>query len=399
MFLRRGIAGGLVVLLLAAGAARAQDAGADVFTIPRVPADATAANATAARDQALADGQRKAFNILMARLTLPTDAARLPNVNATQLTDLVQGFEVGNERRSGVRYLADYTFHFRPEAVRQLLRQSGIAFAETPSKPLVVLPVLHDGDRTVLWDDPNPWRDAWNSLKLPLGLVPVVTPLGDLNDVAAVDADTAARGEPEHLAAVSQRYGGADVLVTQAVPKTDGSDGVDVTTTRYTPGVSGSEQTWVTSETANAGEGALDLMRRAAGDTMAQVEEAWKVANILDTRLSGTLVARVPVGALPEWIAVRDRLVGIPAVRSSQLVSLDHDGALVEIRYIGDPAQLRLALGQRDLELSGTDPDWVLRRRGSAGGGGGSGGNAGVGTGGDGSASGANGASGGAVAR
>jgi hypothetical protein len=393
MFLRRGLAGGLLLLLLGTAAA-AQQPGADVFTIPHVAADATAANASAARDQALAEGQRKAFRILMQRLTLPTDASRLPNVSGSQLTDLVQGFEVGNERRSGVRYLANYTFHFRPEAVRQLLRQSGIAFAETPSKPLVVLPVLHEGDRTVLWDDPNPWRDAWNSVQLPLGLVPVVTPLGDLNDVAAIDADSAARGEQEHLAAISQRYGGADVLVTQAVPKTDGTDGVDVTTTRYSPGVSGSEQTWVTSASANAGESPADLMRRAAGDTMAQVEEAWKVANILDTRLSGTLVALVPVGTLPDWIAVRDRLVGIPAVRSTQLVSLDREGARVEIRYIGDPAQLRLALGQRDLELSGTDPDWVLRRRGSSSDNGG----ANTASGG-GSASVPSGASGGAVAR
>jgi hypothetical protein len=50
-------------------------------------------------------------------------------------------------------------------------------------------------------------------------------------------------------------------------------------------------------------------------------------------------------------------------VRSSQLMSIDRGGAKVEIHYVGDPAQLRLALAQRDLELSGSDPDWVLRQR------------------------------------
>jgi hypothetical protein len=45
-------------------------------------------------------------------------------------------------------------------------------------------------------------------------------------------------------------------------------------------------------------------------------------------------------------------------------MSIDRDGARVEIRYIGDAAQLRLALAQRNLELSGSDPDWVLRPRG-----------------------------------
>ena len=39
------------------------------------------------------------------------------------------------------------------------------------------------------------------------------------------------------------------------------------------------------------------------------------------------------------------------------------DGARVEIRYVGDPGQLRLALAQRDLDLEGGEPDWVLQRR------------------------------------
>jgi hypothetical protein len=60
---------------------------------------------------------------------------------------------------------------------------------------------------------------------------------------------------------------------------------------------------------------------------------------------------------------VRDRLAGIPAVRASRLVSLGRDGARVEIRYVGDPSQLRLALAQRDLDLEGGEPDWVLQRR------------------------------------
>jgi len=74
----------------------------------------------------------------------------------------------------------------------------------------------------------------------------------------------------------------------------------------------------------------------------------------------------VPVRSLQDWVAVRDRLAAIPAVRSSRLLSLGRDEARVEIRYVGDAEQLRTALAQRDLELDGADPDWVLQRRGAA---------------------------------
>jgi hypothetical protein len=381
MLLRRWFAAlAAVVATLAAVAAAAQprtdatqpraDATqprADLFTVSPVPVDATAANASAARDLAIAGGEQQAFRMLMDRLTQPNDRARVPKVTLAQLNDLVQGFEVANERRSGVRYLADYTFHFRPEAVRQFLRRAGIAFAETPSKPLIVLPVLHALGRSLLWDDPNPWREAWANTKSASGLVPLVRPFGDLDDVQAIDADTAAQGDDAGLRAVAKRYGDGDVLVTQATLKIDGGQHiVDVTSTRYTPGVAGVEQTWVSSTTANPGESDADAMGRAVAATQAQVEEAWRLANTLDTNQSGTLLARVPAASLQEWVAVRDRLSGVAAVRSSRLLALDREGARIEIRFIGDAMQLRLALAQRDLELSGNDPDWVLQRRSGA---------------------------------
>ena len=73
------------------------------------------------------------------------DARRRPPQAAAgrrhAVNEVVQGFEVAHERRSGVRYLADFTVHFQPDAVRQMLRQAGVGFVETPSKPVIVLAV------------------------------------------------------------------------------------------------------------------------------------------------------------------------------------------------------------------------------------------------------------------
>jgi hypothetical protein len=370
MLLGRWAARGFAGLLLAAAgfaAPAAAQSSYDVFTIAPVRVDVTAANASQARDQALAEGQRRAFQMLIERLTLASGRGRIPQPGNAQLNELVQGFEVASERRSGVRYIAEYIFRFRPDSVRDLLRRSGVAFAETPSKPLVVLPVLQDGDRTALWEDPNPWRDAWGRIRLPPGLVPLVIPLTELDDIAAIDGAAAARGDDAALKLISQHHDNDDVLVSQAAFKNGAVRGLDVTTTRYAPGRAGAEQSWSNSVAANPGESDGDLMMRAVGETMARVEDAWKTANILDFRQSGTIAVLVPIGTLQDWVAVRDRLTGIPAVRNTRLMSLDRDGARLEISFVGDPQQLRLALAQRDLELSGNDPDLVLRQRAPSG--------------------------------
>ena len=367
MLLKRArmLAAALLLLAgLAPGPAVAQRRG-DLYTVSPVPVDITAENALAARDKAIAEGEARAFKTLIERLVQPDQRKNVPNVTAAQMNDLVQGFEVAHERRSGVRYLADYTVHFRGDAVRQLLRGAGISFAEVASKPVLVLAVYSVNGTSILWDDPNPWRNAWQSTNPGSGLVPVVRPLGQIEDLQAIDAPAAMAGDDEKLRAIAQRYGNPDVLVSVATPRLDGSKvtGLDVTTTRYTPGAPGGEQRWVIADVANPGETTDALMARTIADVMQQVEQAWKEASTLDTKTTGVLLARVPAASLQDWVAVRDRLANIPAVRGSRLVSLDRQGAKVELRYVGDPQQLRLALGQRDLELSGNDPDWVLQRR------------------------------------
>lgn len=337
---------------------------AEIFTVS-VPVDATAASANAARDAARLEGERKAFAALVDRLTLGKDRGRLGAPSDTTLNQVIIGFEVANERRSTVRYLADYTFHFRPDVVEQLLRSNGVPFAETASKPVVVLPVLETGGRPLLWDDPNPWREAWSSAKPPQGLVPMQVPLGEVEDVSAIDGAKADAGDDARLQAISANYDHADVLVTRATIRSGGS-AVDVSTTRFIPGSPGGEQSWVASYTANQGESEKDLLARAIAGTVAQVNDAWKQANMLDYSQSATLTVTVPADDLSSWLAVRQRIAATTAVQSSQLLSLDRHGARVELHYVGSPDQLRVGLAQNNLNLSGSDPDWVLQRGGNA---------------------------------
>ena len=366
--IRRGLFAGMAVAavsVLLHFSATAADR-LDIFTVS-VPVDATAANANAARDAARLDGERRAYAALLDRLTLATDRARLPAANDAMLNDIIQGFEVANERRSTVRYLADYTFHFRADAIEQLLREQKIPFAETPSKPLIVLAVLESANGPVLWDDPNPWREAWVNAKLPQGLVPFVVPLGEVEDVTAIDAAAADSGDDARLQAIAMNYGDGDVLVTRATMRSSGAaKTVDVTTTRFAPGQGGAEQTAVASFTATADESDQDLLARAVAGTADQIAQAWKQANLIDFSQSGALTVSIPASDLRSWLSIRDQLGAIASIQQVELISLDRQRAVVALHYVGDEAQLRLALAQRDLDLAGSAPDWTLQRRAAA---------------------------------
>ncbi len=241
-----------------------------------------------------------------------------------------------------------------PSRTRRRSRSSWLAVLESPAGPK-------------LWDDPNPWRDAWSAATLPQDLVPLAVPLGEVEDVAAIDAANAESGDDAHLRAIAANYGDGDVLVTRATLKqSSAADSVDVTSTRFVAGNPGAEQTWVASYAGAAGESDPDLFAAAVAGTASQIQEAWKAANIIDYSQTGTLVASVPATDLKSWLAVRNRLDGISSIQRTDLVSLDRQHAVVALHYVGDATQLRQALAQSDLALDGSDPDWVLRRAGAS---------------------------------
>ncbi|HEY7992166.1 MAG TPA: DUF2066 domain-containing protein [Stellaceae bacterium] len=327
----------------------------DGFTVAGVHADVTAASALAAKDQAQAEAQSKAFETLMGRMA----QGKAPHLNSAQITDLVAGFEVANEQTSPVRYIADYTFHFNPAAVRKLLETSSVAFTPNPVKPVVVLPVLAIGGRSELWDDPNPWRDAWAKRAGVEATLPVVVPVGDLADVAAIDAPKALAGDRVAIKAISSRYQNDDVLVVQGRPAS-GPRRFEVTAARYSHDGGVPAQTATVATAAKPGESDADLMTRAIAATIDKLGQSWKAANTVDPNISGTIDATLTSASLADWVAVRNRLRAIPSVRGTDLLSFDRSQIRIAIRYIGDQNQFRAALGERGLALGGADPDWTL---------------------------------------
>ncbi|MDE1931889.1 MAG: DUF2066 domain-containing protein, partial [Alphaproteobacteria bacterium] len=204
-------------------------------------------------------------------------------------------------------------------------------------------------------------------LNTPAGLVPLVMPFGGAEDIAAIDAKTAVAADNGALAAISQRYDGADVLIAHATVANVGTanESVAVATARYSPGSTATPQTWNQTYKLGAGEDEGALMARAVAGTVAQVEDAWKAANILDVSQVATLTASVPIAGLQDWVAVSQRLRAIPAVQKTDLMAIDRQHAEITIHYVGDLTQLRLALAQNNLDLNGDASNYVLAPHGA----------------------------------
>lgn len=348
------------VVLTAAAAPAAADA-VDVFEVTGVAVDVTAETAAAAREQAHAEGEVRAFRRLLERLTLRADHARLPEFTKEDVDGYVQDFSVAEEKLSSVRYLARLNFRFKAEDVRAMLNDFAIPFAETVSKPVLVLPVFQAAGALILWDDPNPWRDAWLRRSDTRGLVPTMLPTGDLADIAAIGAEQAMDGDLQRLNAVAARYGASDTLVVFGVLRFDAANNrraLEVYFTRY--GNQLREQTEVMTFAQEKVETVPQLLARAAKELTRIVEDNWKRDNLLQFTQAGVIATVVPIAGIDDWLAVRRRLRGVAVVRRAEMVLLSLDEVRVNLHYLGDPGQLALALEQADLRLFEESGEWLL---------------------------------------
>lgn len=333
-----------------------------VYTVLAVDVDARAETAAAARVKALEAGHRAAFDRLMTRMVPRNRRAELPEVSSKRLKQLVRSFGVDREKTSAVRYLATLRFEFDRAATRDFLRTAGVAFAETRSKPVLILPVLRRAGVYLLWDAQNTWRKAWSSLPAPDGLVPMIAPKGDLSDINDISADQAVRGRQDRLDVILRRYGATDAILALAVVDTrriGNAPVVQVTITRF--GAQDADRTTVLSVVAEPGSTIEETIAAAAPRAAAQIEEDWKQDNLLRFDLPQELVAVMRLDNLSEWVRMERLLSEIAFIETSELVALSRLGATVRLRYFGNQEQLSLALSQRDVRLTEGENGWVLQ--------------------------------------
>jgi len=351
--------GNLVLFIPESGGAQSALQSGGVFEVREINVDVTAASTKAARDKARVVGEATAFRRLMERLTLRQDQPRLSGFSSEEITSYVQDFEVAREKASAVRYLATLNYRFKADKVRELLIDREIPFAETTSKPVLVLPVYQSAGAVLLWDDPNPWRDAWLARPAIYSLVPTLLPEGDLTDIAAIGPEQAVAGDRQRLAVIAARYRTANILVAHGILKLDrGRPDLEVHIKRY--GSDQQELSVVKNFESREAETLDQLLSRAAGELTSQIEDNWKRDNLLQFGNRAVIAVTIRIGGLEDWLTVRKRLAGVAVIRSTDLVILSLDEVRVNLNYIGSLQQLSLALKQADLKLIQEGDGWGL---------------------------------------
>ncbi|MDE0703061.1 MAG: DUF2066 domain-containing protein [Rhodospirillaceae bacterium] len=383
-----------LIVLLAGGPATAQS---DIYWVRDVAAKGEGKTDRAARTDAALNAAPAALERLLRRLTSIRDREFLPPVPPERAREMVRGLEVVRAKRqdspAGRSFDGALSYLFNPEAVGAFLKAEQLGWSARRSDPVLVLAVWRGEGGAVLWDDPNPWRDAWAATEREPGLVPVVLPEGSLKDLQAIDAEQAAGRDAQSLAAIARAYGAKQVLVavaaagiatgtaTGAEAETEAEAGAEPGDEAGTGAEAGAGATTGTEAGTEAEAGAesgltvsaalfnlrsgvseeLELlavegetamaMAEAAAVLTGRLQERWKDRVIVPDGPVSTTRVVLRFDDLAAWVRVRENLAAAPSVTGHRVIAFSAGEAQLALTHRGDADALAARLPAFGLAL------------------------------------------------
>ena len=270
---------------------------------------------------------------------------------------MLASLSIEEERTGPGRYIGKLTINFLPDKVRETLARAGVAFTEKQAPRIVVLPVWSTDAGPTAWDE-NPWRRAWQDLKAENAVVPIMIPLGDLNDAEAVSVDQALAGDADKLEALRLRYQAEAVLVAVAEPA--GENAIHARMQGDTP-----LGRVLFDKTYTVESGGVAAAAQSAAQRFHRIMiQKWKQQNVSEARLevqAASLDVAVPFSNPSEFSVTRSRLMATPGVAGVDISTISGRGAIIKLSYNVPFQQLQAALQTQRMTLRLHGSSWVLQ--------------------------------------
>ncbi len=331
-----------------------------VFAVQGVEVDVTDTDASTAKNKALVAVQVKAFRELARRIGSAEIEEIVDAMEEKQILPFLRSLSIEQESISPGRYQGKLTVRFLPDKIKSLYVQYGVRVVSQQGPSFLVLPVWKSATGPQLWED-NLWRRAWINLRAEQSLVPVIVPLGDLDDSEIISAQDILSEDAVKLEAIRRRYDVTAVLVAYAEPAENGS--VHATMHGTTPlgkmtfdkvytAEDGTQDSAAQLATTRFHAVMVEKYRSGAGEAEAKAKA--------DANKRQSMSVAVPFAGPSEWNRLRSRILSTPGVVGLDVSSLDGDGAVVRLVVSGGLESLEGKFRSSGLQLSRAGGAWVI---------------------------------------
>ncbi len=338
----------------------------NIFAVQGVEVDVTDKDAASAKNKALVDVQMKAIVMLARRLGNESLATVIAGMEAKDVLPLLKSLSIEEENTGPGRYIGKFTVRFLPTKIYNLFAQYGVNVAADQAIPMLVIPLWKTPEGLVLWGD-NPWRRAWTDLHAGQTQVPIIIPLGDLEDANAVTLEDVLELSPVKLESLRRRYGAKTVLVTTA----EAIEGGGIRATMAGNSELGKitfDKTFTSEPPSPEASAAIAASRFHAvmvdkyrSDKQKAVAQSEAEGGFGGDGESASIPVTVPFASPSEWNGIRSRILSTPGVIGVDVSTLAGNGAVIRLMYVGDLTEMQNSIQEMGLTLSQVGGSWIIQ--------------------------------------
>ena len=340
---------------------------ASSYTVENIKVDVSAGNAVEAREKAFEEAQIKGYKMLAEKFLSAEELENLKTPDINTVSAYVKDFEVSKEQLSATRYAGTYKIRYSAKAFAKKgkstsNKSSRKPKAQTQRAEILVLPFFEDSGYPMLWKT-NPFMQAWVRARDNNKVAPSIVPIGDAQDMSAINDSQALRYNPTNLENLKQRYRASQAAILMATPELtpDGTQNVAVGIYHAKP--YGPELSRQISVRSHVGEPKDQFYNRIVREVNKIFASSWvrktavpqQRAQAAKPVLTGpvqTMVAQVGFTTMRGWVDTKNSIERSYGVSGVNVKSLSPRSATIIVNYQGSVDNLRASLQQNGVDLN-----------------------------------------------
>lgn len=338
----------LVLLCLLPGVGRA----ADLYSV-EVLVDVTDVNASVAREKAMSEANRQAFELILKKLTTSEGVAEMMKLNNNQILNFIKEVSVLSEKTSDVRYIAELKVKLNESLVKTYMNEKNIPFVITTSAKVLVIPVYRPNSAAPaqLWEESNLWRQAWERQNSSSGLVEFVSMEANSSNYDVLTADKALSLDTHLMGWLARKNRVSDVYILEA---TGAGNGLNIKI--YAPSGEGA------LEESLQVDGAADetLFDKAVSEVKSRITSRVRRQNMAESQKQSEITVLFMYKNLKEWLDLQKQLSDIPYVKQVREEAIGDGKTQFKLVFAGSQERLNQALRTKLFHLQDYGSFYVL---------------------------------------
>ncbi len=285
------------------------------------------------RKKALESSYEIAFRRYLNWITLENKADIEKIVADLVPKDYVLGYSIESEKFKKEKYSALISINFEKEKIEKLLISKNIKFYNKKGPKTLIIPLLNFDKRMVLWDDPNPWFEAWIRRPLDSNLTNFILPSGEVEDLITLNAEDANNLKYYKIKKLATRYEAVDALVLKIDLVLENNeynyylkayDGLSQEE------ISISELNYIQTKNINAG------LYNLSNEFANFYDDMWVKKNLAKIEAQSNKLLELRYDKFGQWLKIKEYLTNNDKVISFSILNLSNKKATINVNLISE---------------------------------------------------------------